>query len=97
MMVLMLTCSLAWLARSWSDRTGQLSHVNTSVPLCFCSQTHSEAVRLDDYDELANHKGQESDMFQWLTHQALHGLTGAQVGSVVFKSNSLCDSRAYNC
>lgn len=40
--------------------------------------THSEAVRLDDYDELANHKGQESDMFQWLTHQALHGLTGAQ-------------------
>ena len=48
--------------------------------LYFCSQTHSEAVRLDDYDELANHKGQESDMFQWLTHQALHGLTGAQVG-----------------
>jgi len=43
-------------------------------------------VRLDDYDELANHGGQESDMFQWLTHQALHGLTGAQVGSVVFKS-----------
>lgn len=38
-------------------------------------------MRLDDYDELANHKGQESDMFQWLTHQALHGLTGAQVGS----------------
>lgn len=40
--------------------------------------THSEAVRLDDYDELANHKGNESDMFQWLTHQALHGLTDAQ-------------------
>ena len=46
---------------------------------CFYSQTHSEAVRLDDYDELANHKGNESDMFQWLTHQALHGLTDAQV------------------
>jgi len=63
-----------------------MQRIYTSVLLCFCSQTHSEAVRLDDYDELANHKGQESDMFQWLTHQALHGLTGAQVGSVVLKS-----------
>ena len=45
-------------------------------------QTHAEAVRLDDYDELAKHKGNESDMFQWLTHQALHGLTDAQVRSV---------------
>lgn len=81
MMVLTLTRSLAWLAKSFSDRTSQLIYVNTLVFSCFCSQTHSEAVRLDDYDELANHKGQESDMFQWLTHQALHGLTGAQVGS----------------
>lgn len=43
-------------------------------------QTHSEAVRLDDYDELAKHKGNESDVFQWLTHQAWHGLSDAQVG-----------------
>ena len=46
----------------------------------FYFQTHSEAVRLDDYDELAKHKGNESDVFQWLTHQAWHGLSNAQVG-----------------
>ena len=37
-------------------------------------------MRLDDYDELAKHKGNESDVFQWLTHQAWHGLSDAQVG-----------------
>ena len=58
---------------------------------CFPSQTHSEAVRLDDYDELANHKGNESDVFQWLTHQALHGLTGAQVSSATMEQGNLCD------
>lgn len=42
-------------------------------------QTHSEAVRLDDYDELAKHKGQDSDIFQWLAHQALQGIGDAQV------------------
>ncbi|KAK3749319.1 hypothetical protein QZH41_020098, partial [Actinostola sp. cb2023] len=40
--------------------------------------THSEAVRLDDYDEVASHKGKDSDIFQWLAHQALQGIGDAQ-------------------
>lgn len=40
--------------------------------------THAEAVRLDDYDELAKHKIDESDLFQWLTHQTWYSLTDAQ-------------------
>ncbi|XP_048588647.1 protein sel-1 homolog 3 [Nematostella vectensis] len=40
--------------------------------------THSEAVRLDDSEELANHRGVKSDLFQWLSHQAQQGLSEAQ-------------------
>lgn len=45
----------------------------------FHHQTHTEAVRLDDYDELAKHKIDESDMLKWLTHQTWHSLSGAKV------------------
>ena len=42
-------------------------------------QTHAEAVRLDDYDELTNHRTSNSDLFRWIIHQASRGITDAQV------------------